>query len=70
MILVNDRLIVDGYVSAIFSSSVTTPQFAKDEDASIAKLQQVNESIQHQIDVQRSKLFLLEQEIQQLTQNL
>jgi hypothetical protein len=50
--------------------SVTTPEFAKEEDQSIAKLTGVNEQVQAAIDQQRVMLFQLEQEITNLTQRL
>lgn len=49
---------------------VTTADFAKEEDSAIAKLQAANELIQSQIDQQRARLFIVEQEITNLTQKL
>jgi hypothetical protein len=50
--------------------SVTTPDFAREEDQSIAKLTAVNAQLQASIDEQRMVLHALEQEISNLTQKL
>jgi len=48
----------------------TTPEFAKEEDSSIAKLQAANENVQAHIDQLRSRLFVVEQDVAQLTKQL
>lgn len=48
----------------------TTQTFAREEDASLNKIQQCQQHVNAQLEIQRQRLFLIEQEIHTMTQSL